>query len=317
MPLTPMFHVHAWGFPYVATMMGVKQVYPGKYEPPILLKLILTEKVTFSHCVPTIIQMLVASPAVKNLDLSKWKVVIGGSRLPKGLALSAMQLGIQIYAGYGMSETCPLIAIANLKPSMLNWEKEKQVDKLVCTGISVPLVYSKIVDPAGKDLPHDGEATGELVLRAPWLTPAYFNDKERSKDLWVDGWMHTGDVAYIDKEGYIQITDRTKDVIKTGGEWISSLELENLISQHEAVLEAAAIGIPDPKWGERPELIIVLRPDFKGKVTAEDVRKYMADFAAKGKIPKYGVPDKILFVDEIPKTSVGKINKIQLRKIYS
>ena len=316
MPLTPMFHVHAWGFPYAATLMGVKQVYPGKYEPPILLKLILTEKVTFSHCVPTIIQMLVASPAVKNFDLSKWKVVIGGARLPKGLAQEAMKLGIQIYAGYGMSETCPVISTGALKPEMLNWEKEKQIDKLIMTGITIPLVYAKIVDPFGKDLPHDGEATGELVLRAPWLTAGYFNEPERSKELWIDGWLHTGDVAYIDKEGYIQITDRIKDVIKTGGEWISSLELENLASQHEAVLEAAAIGIPDPKWGERPALIIVLRPDYKGKITAEDMQKYMADCASKGKIPKYGVPDKYLFVDEIPKTSVGKVNKIQLRKTY-
>jgi fatty-acyl-CoA synthase len=311
-----MFHVHAWGFPYAATLMGVKQVYPGKYEPPILLKLILTEKVTFSHCVPTIIQMLVASPAVKNFDLSKWKVVIGGARLPKGLAQEAMKLGIQIYAGYGMSETCPVISTGALKPEMLNWEKEKQIDKLIMTGITIPLVYAKIVDPFGKDLPHDGEATGELVLRAPWLTAGYFNEPERSKELWIDGWLHTGDVAYIDKEGYIQITDRIKDVIKTGGEWISSLELENLASQHEAVLEAAAIGIPDPKWGERPALIIVLRPDYKGKITAEDMQKYMADCASKGKIPKYGVPDKYLFVDEIPKTSVGKVNKIQLRKTY-
>lgn len=316
MPLTPMFHVHAWGYPYVATMMGVKQVYPGKYEPAMLLKLIITEKVTNSHCVPTILQMLVNSPAVKGLDLSKWKVVIGGARLPKGLALAAMQLGIQVYAGYGMSETCPVISLANLKPSMLDWEKEKQVDRLIATGVPVPLVYAKIIDLNGNDLPHNGEATGELVVRAPWLTAGYFNEPERSKDLWKNGWMHTGDVAYIDKEGYIQITDRIKDVIKTGGEWISSLELENLASQHPAVLEAAAIGVPDPKWGERPVLVIVLRPDFKGKVKAEDVQKYMEDCAAQGRIPKYGVPDKYLFVDEIPKTSVGKINKIQLRKMY-
>lgn len=316
MPLTPMFHVHAWGLPYVATMLGVKQVYPGKYEPPVLLKLIQTEKVTFSHCVPTIIQMLVASPAVKNVDLSKWKVVIGGARLPKGLAQEAMKFGIQIYAGFGMSETCPIVSVSNLKPEMLNWEKEKQIDKLIMTGLPLPLVYAKIVDPEGKDLPHDGEATGELVFRAPWLTAGYFNEPERSKELWIDGWLHTGDDAYIDKEGYIQIIDRIKDVIKTGGEWISSLELENLASQHEAVLETAAIGIPDPKWGERPALVIVLRPDFKGKVTAEDMKKHMADAAAKGKIPKYGVPDKYFFVDEIPKTSVGKISKIQLRKAY-
>ena len=316
MPITPMFHVHAWGIPYVATMLGVKQVYPGRYEPEMLVKLILTEKVTFSHCVPTIIHMLVNSPAVKKLDLSKWKVIIGGSRLPKGLAMAVMNLGIQIFAGYGMSETCPVISLANLKPYMLDWNKESQIDKLIMTGLPIPLVYARIVDSYGKQLPHNGEATGELVLRAPWLTESYFKDPERTEDLWQDGWLHTGDVACIDPAGYIQITDRTKDVIKTGGEWISSLELENLISQHEAVLEAAAIGVPDDKWGERPLLIIVLRPEYMDKVTNEDMQKFMNKFAKQGKIPKYGVPDRYLFVEAIPKTSVGKINKIQLRKLY-
>ena len=316
MPITPMFHVHAWGIPYAATMLGVKQVYPGRYEPEMLLKLILTEKVTFSHCVPTIIHMLVSSPAVQKLDLSKWKVVIGGARLPKGLAKAATALGIQIFSGYGMSETCPIISLANLKPYMLDWNKDKQIDKQIMTGLPVPLVYARVVDPAGKELPHNGESTGELVLRAPWLTESYFKDPERTKDLWQDGWLHTGDVAYIDPAGYIQITDRTKDVIKTGGEWISSLELENLISQHEAVSEAAAIGTPDDKWGERPLLVVVLRPDYRDKVTEADLKAFMSKFAEEGKIPKYGVPDRYLFVDAIPKTSVGKINKIQLRKLY-
>lgn len=316
MPITPMFHVHAWGIPYAATMLGVKQVYPGRYEPEMLLKLILTEKVTFSHCVPTIIHMLVNNPAVKKLDLSKWKVVVGGARLPKGLAQAAANLGIQIFAGYGMSETCPVISLANLKPYMLDWNKEAQLDKLVMTGLPIPLVYARIVDSMGKEIPHDGESTGELILRAPWLTEGYFKDPERTRDLWKDGWLYTGDVAYIDPAGYIQITDRIKDVIKSGGEWISSLELENLISQHEAVLEAAAIGIPDPKWGEIPLVIVILRPEYKDKVTEEDLKNYMMKFAQEGKIPKYAVPEKYLFVDGIPKTSVGKINKIQLRKLY-
>jgi fatty-acyl-CoA synthase len=243
-------------------------------------------------------------------------VVIGGARLPKGLAKAATALGIQIFSGYGMSETCPIISLANLKPYMLDWNKDKQIDKQIMTGLPVPLVYARVVDPAGKELPHNGESTGELVLRAPWLTESYFKDPERTKDLWQDGWLHTGDVAYIDPAGYIQITDRTKDVIKTGGEWISSLELENLISQHEAVSEAAAIGTPDDKWGERPLLVVVLRPDYRDKVTEADLKAFMSKFAEEGKIPKYGVPDRYLFVDAIPKTSVGKINKIQLRKLY-
>lgn len=316
MPLTPMFHVHAWGIPYVATLLGVKQVYPGRYEPEMLMKLLLTEKVTFSHCVPTILHMLVNSPAAKKLNFSKWKVIIGGSRLPKGLAKASMDLGIQVFSGYGMSETCPVISLANLKPHMLDWNKENQLDRLIMTGLPIPFVYARIVDSSGKDVPHNGSATGELILRAPWLTESYFKEPERTKDLWKDGWLYTGDVANIDQAGYIQITDRTKDVIKTGGEWISSLELENLISQHEAVSEAAAIGISDEKWGERPLVIVVLKPDFKGKVGPEALKKFMTKFVKAGKLPKYGVPDSYLLVEAIPKTSVGKINKIQLRKLY-
>lgn len=316
MPLTPMFHVHAWGVPYAATLLGVKQVYPGKYEPLMLLHLILNEKVTFSHCVPTIIHLLVSNPAIKQVDLSKWKVVIGGARLPKGLAQAASEMGIEIYAGYGMSETCPLVSISNLKPSLLSADKDAQLDRLVSTGLPAPLVYARIVDAKGNELPRNGTATGELVVRAPWLTESYYNDPERTKDLWRDGWLHTGDVAYIDEEGYIQITDRIKDVIKTGGEWISSLELENLISQHPAVSEAAAIGVADTKWGERPALVIVLKPDFKDQATAEELKQFMAKCAEEGKIPKYGVPDRYIIVEEIPKTSVGKINKIELRKAY-
>jgi fatty-acyl-CoA synthase len=260
--------------------------------------------------------MLVSNPAIKQVDLSKWKVVIGGARLPKGLAKAATELGIEIFAGYGMSETCPLVSIANLKPAMLTADKDAQLDRLIATGLPAPLVYARIVDAKGNELPRNGTATGELVVRAPWLTESYYNDPERTKDLWRDGWLHTGDVAYIDEEGYIQITDRIKDVIKTGGEWISSLELENLISQHPAVSEAAAIGVADTKWGERPALVIVVKPDFKDKVTAEELKQFMAKCAEDGKIPKYGVPDRYIIVEEIPKTSVGKINKIELRKVY-
>ncbi|RPI49298.1 MAG: fatty acid--CoA ligase, partial [Chloroflexi bacterium] len=170
MPLTPMFHVHAWGMPYVATLFGLKQVYPGKYEAPMLMKLILGEKVTFSHCVPTILQMITGAPGIEKFDFSRWKVVIGGARLPKGLALDATRLGIKVYAGYGMSETCPVLTIANLKPYMEEWEQEKQLDYAIKTGFTVPLVNLKVVNAAGAEVAHDGRETGEIVVRAPWCT---------------------------------------------------------------------------------------------------------------------------------------------------
>ncbi|OQY57520.1 MAG: long-chain fatty acid--CoA ligase, partial [Desulfobacteraceae bacterium 4572_88] len=162
MPLTPMFHVHAWGVPYLCTMLGTKQVYPGKYEPEVLLKLIVGENVTFSHCVPTIIHMLVSSPAVKNFDLSKWKVIIGGSAMSKGLCKAGLDLGINLTAAYGMSETCPLLTVAEMKPHMLEWEEDKQIEIRCRTGRPVPNVLLEVVDPAGKAVPHDGKSTGEV-----------------------------------------------------------------------------------------------------------------------------------------------------------
>ena len=317
MPLTPMFHVHAWGFPYVATLLGVKQVYPGQYEPQKLLRLMQKEHVTFSHCVPTILQMLLTSPAIKEVDLSSWKVNIGGARLPKGLAKAARNLGVEIHAGYGMSETGPVMTTAAPKEYMLNWEEDKQLDIMVKTGKPIPLAEIEVVDADDHLLPHDGQSTGEVVMRSPWLTQGYFKEPEKSKELWRNGWLHSGDVGYIDQEGYLQITDRIKDVIKSGGEWISSLDLENLMSQHEAVLESAAIGVPDEKWGERPLMIITLKPEYQGKVTPQELKQFLKQFAAEGKIPNYGVPEQYVFMDSIPKTSVGKLDKKVLRKDYN
>ena len=316
MPLTPMFHVHAWGMPYLFTMLGTKQVYPGKYEPGAILRLIQAEKVTFSHCVPTIIHMLLNDPAIDDVDLTGWKVVIGGSAMPKGLCEEALGRGINLFSAYGMSETCPLLTIANAKPHMLAWEAERQIEVRCSTGMPVPNVDLEIVDTEGKPLPRDGNHTGEVVVRSPWLTQAYFKEPEKSEALWRDGWLHTGDVGCMDAEGYLHITDRIKDVIKTGGEWISSLELESIISRHEAVSEAAVIGVPDAKWGERPLLLAVLKPEFQGKVEADDLQIFYQAYVDQGVIPKYGIPSRVLIVEEIAKTSVGKLNKKQLREQY-
>jgi fatty-acyl-CoA synthase len=317
MPLTPMFHVHAWGMPYLFTMLGAKQVYPGRYEPAAILGLIKAEGVTFSHCVPTIIHMLLNDPAIDRIDLSGWKVLIGGSALPKGLCEEALGRGINIFSAYGMSETCPLLTIANARPYMLDWEAEKLIEVRCRTGMPVPHVDLEIVDPRGKPVPRDGKHTGEVVARSPWLTQSYFKEPQESESLWRDGWLHTGDVGYMDGDGYLRITDRIKDVIKSGGEWISSLVLEDIISQHEAVSEAAAIGIPDEKWGERPLVLVVLKSDFQNKVNADDLKAIFIENVSKGLIPKYGVPNEVRIVDTIAKTSVGKLDKKRLREQYS
>ena len=309
MPITPMFHVHAWGVPFVATLLGVKQVYPGRYVPETLLKLLITEKVTFSHCVPTIIQMLLQSEAVKNIDLSGWKVIIGGSALPKPLAKGALERGIDIYSGYGMSETCPLISLALLTPELEQADLETQADYRTRTGRPVPMVQWRIVDGDMNDVPHDGKSQGELVLRAPWLTQGYLKDESNSQELWRGGWMHTGDIGVIDADGWLKITDRIKDVIKTGGEWVSSLDLESLILQHDAVRECAVVGVPDEKWGERPVALVV-----KGaEVEAQAIIDMVADYAEKGVISRYGIPDRVVFVEELPRTSVGKLDKKKMR----
>ena len=316
MPLTPMFHVHAWGMPYFSTMLGIKQVYPGRYDPEMILKLVTTEQVTYSHCVPTILHMLVNSEYIHSADLSHWKVIIGGSALPRGLCKAALKHKINVTSAYGMSETCPLLTAAVLKPHMKEWSEEDQVTVRCRTGMPIPNVDLEVVDPLGTPLPHDGQSTGEVVVRSPWLTQSYLGDPEKSEALWQDGWLHTGDVGFIDSEGYLQITDRVKDVIKTGGEWISSLELEDIISQHEAVSEAAVVAVPDEKWGERPVAMVVLKAGAQGAVSEEDLRAFYQSYVHKGALPKYGVPYRIDIVDAIPKTSVGKINKKDIRKLY-
>jgi fatty-acyl-CoA synthase len=315
MPITPMFHVHAWGMPYVATMLGVKQVYPGRYQPDALVELIHREKVTFSHCVPTILQMVLASAKARGFELSGWKVVIGGAALPQALARQALELGVDVFAGYGMSETCPILTCAHLQPHMEVWDVDRQVEMRCKTGRPVPMVQIRIVDEEMNDLPHDGTSQGEIVVRAPWLTQGYLKDPVNSEKLWAGGWLHTGDIGVIDAEGYIKITDRLKDVIKTGGEWVSSLDLEDLLLQHPDIIEAAVIGIPDPRWTERPLAVVVVEPGCR--VGEAAIKAHLHDFAGRGVISRYAVPERIVFVEALPKTSVGKLDKKVLREQYA
>jgi fatty-acyl-CoA synthase len=315
MPLTPMFHVHAWGMPYIATVLGVKQVYPGRYVPERLVKLLRDEGVTFSHCVSTILHMVLNCPESKSSDFSKWKVVIGGSALPHGIAHAALERGIDVFTGYGMSETGPVLSLAQLPPGYEQLDTEDQVRLRCKTGLAVPLVDLRIVDESMQDVANDGKAYGEIVVRAPWLTQGYLGNAEASEQLWAGGYLHTQDIANIDTTGNLQITDRIKDVIKSGGEWVSSLEIESLISLHPAVSEVAVIGVKDEKWGERPVALVVLKAD--ATVTEDAIKQHVLKFTHTGQISKYAVPQIVKFIDALEKTSVGKMNKKWLRAQFA
>lgn len=313
MPITPMFHVHAWGFPYIATAVGVKQVYPGKYAPNTLLQLIDQEGVTFSHCVPTILHMLMASPEFERIDLSKWKVLIGGASLSKKMCRTAKAQGIDIFAGYGMSETCPILTIAHVGNREL--EEDTEIDIRCKTGRPLPLVQLRVVDEQMQDIPKDGISVGEIVVRAPWLTQGYWKDSRNSENLWRKGYLHTGDVANITADNYVSITDRMKDVIKIGGEWLSSLELEDIVNLHPAVSEVAVIGMADEKWGERPMALIVVKKDAI-QPDPREIIKHIRSFIDKGLMSKLALLVNVRFIDSIEKTSVGKVNKKFLREKY-
>lgn len=314
MPITPMFHVHAWGIPYMATMLGVKQVYPGKYIPEVLARLIATEKVTFSHCVPTILHMLLADPKCAQFDLSGWRVVIGGAAMPKSVCSAALDRGIDVFAGYGMSETCPILSLSHLSDAELLMNRETQIALRTRTGKALPMVRLRLVDQQGQEVPADDKTPGALQVRAPWLTASYLKDESNSKKLWTDGWLNTGDVACRNPEGSLRITDRTKDVIKVGGEWISSLELEDIILQHPDVAEAAVIGRPDLRWGETPLALVVPKKDTSPQ--EKEIAQHVKSFVEKGVLPKEAILVKARLVEAIAKTSVGKTNKVAMREMY-
>lgn len=320
MPLTPMFHAHAWGYPYIATLGGWKQVYPGRYEPSMLVKLAKTEGVTYSHCVPTVLGMVLGAPEAQDADFGGWKVLIGGSALSRTLCQAALARNIDVYCGYGMSESCPLLTLAQVKTDDLEGlpgpeRAEREIDIRMTPGMPILLAQVRIVDEQMQSVPADGQSAGEVVVRAPYLTQGYFKNEEAGAKLWHGGWMHTGDIGRFDDDGYLHLLDRQKDVIKSGGEWISSIEVENLINQHPAVQEVAVIGVADAKWGERPLALVELRPG--ADLTAQALREDLMARARGGAISAYAVPERYVFVGEIPKTSVGKLDKKRLREMYA
>ncbi|QKR00232.1 long-chain fatty acid--CoA ligase [Metallosphaera tengchongensis] len=315
MILVPMFHVHQWGFPYVTMLVGSNYVLPGRYDPAMEINLMKREKVTFSAMVPTILYMILSHPeAARNQDVFKgWKVMIGGSALPSGLAYMARKSGINIAVGYGMSETAPVLTVAYYTPEVEKLGEEERFLQQIKTGVPIPLAQVKVIDENGKEVPRDEKTVGEIVARAPWLTRSYYKDPERTEKLWKGDWLHTGDLAIVDKLGYIRIVDRDKDSIKSGGEFIPSLILEDIISNHPKVGEVAVVGVKDEKWGERPVAFVVP----KGDVKEEELREYLIKHVNEGKLQKWWIPDKFIFVKEFPKTSTNKIDKKALRQTLS
>lgn len=316
MPVVPMFHVLAWGLPFAATWLGTKLVMPGRVlTPPALCGLMEQEKVTISAGVPTIwMGILQHLESGAKYDLSSVRYLVNGGSAISGemIKLFEKKYGLSILHAYGMTETSPVVLSSKLKSYMYNWDEESQYAVRAKQGLLVPGLDMKIVDDTGKEVPWDGKTMGELCVRGPWIAGSYYKEPERSKENMRDGWLHTNDIVTIDEEGYILIQDRAKDLIKSGGEWISSVDLENKIMTHPAVLEAAVIAIPDLKWQERPMACVVLKESEKGKVTEADILKFLED-----KVAKWWLPDKVVFVDEIPKTSVGKFNKKALREQFA
>ena len=310
MPLTPMFHVHAWGMPYVATMLGLKQVYPGRYDAAMICKLRTQHGVTYSHGVPTILQMVLAAAEETNTDLSGWMMVIGGSALAPALFEEGRRRGMELVCAYGMSETGPILTVTRRAPRTDAGAADEGY-LLTRAGVPIPLVSARIVDENMNTLPNDGLARGELVVRAPWLTPCYVSDEAGSKSLWRGGWLHTQDVATIDRQGNVTICDRLKDVIKSGGEWIDSILLEGIIAGAAGVSEVAVIAVPDDQWGERPLAVVV--PAVGQNVTLEAINAPIQDLIAKGAVTRYAKLERFVIVTELPRTSVGKIDKKKLR----
>ena len=305
-----MFHVNAWGLPYVACMVGAKLVFPGPWlDGKSLHELFETEGVTMSAGVPTVWQGLLTHVEANDLKFSTMKrTVIGGSTCPPAM-MDAFEdkYGVQVIHAWGMTELSPMGALGQLKGKHANLDAAQRRALQAKQGRSLYGIDMKIVDENGSELPRDGRTSGELMVRGPWVISAYF--KGEGGDPLVDGWFPTGDVATIDADGFMQITDRSKDVIKSGGEWIGSIDLENIAMAHPAVAMAACIGVKHPKWDERPLLVVTRKPG------ADVTREELLDFF-NGKIAKWWTPDDVAFVDSIPLGATGKMLKNRLRETF-
>jgi len=308
LPIVPMFHANSWGLPYACGMAGSKVLFPDRFmgDAKSIVELAEQEDATVLAGVPTIWINTAAYLKESGKRLPKvHTVVCGGSAIPRALMESMDALGLRMLHAWGMTETSPLGSVARVRSGT---KPEDELDRRLSQGVVAPGVEIRISDPAtDQELPWDGVAFGEIQVRGPWIARGYYNGYDPGK-LTEDEWFRTGDVAKITPEGYIQIVDRTKDVIKSGGEWISSVELENAIMAYPKIMEAAVIGVPHPKWDERPVAYAVPKPEFKGQVTQEEVLDFLKD-----KVAKWWLPDEIRFIEEVPKTSVGKFDKKVLR----
>ena len=311
LPIVPMFHVNAWGMPFAATWFGAGQVYGGPAPTPAdYVRLIREEGVTFAAGVPTVWLGVLQVLEQDGGDLgSLRRIMCGGSAAPVSMIRTYEQrYGVEFIHAYGMTEASPVTHFSRLKASLRELPEAARYSYKAKQGLLVPGLEQRIVDADGNSVPADGKSMGEVLLRGPWIAHEYLDD-ERSAQTFIDGWYHSGDVATLDSEGYLNLVDRTKDLVKSGGEWISSVELENALMGHPEVGQAAVIAVPDPKWDERPLAVVVRKPG--SQVSGEELVASIAD-----QFPKWWLPDRVEFVDEIPMTATGKFSKRTLRERF-
>jgi len=311
--LIPMFHANGWGIPYAGIMTGSRLVFCGRHlQPADIALLIEQERATFSAGVPTLWMTLYSHLESHAGDISSLRmVVVAGAAMPRQFVeLYEKKYGVHLKLGWGMTELTPIGTLTSLKRHLESLPDDERFEFMARHGLPLAGVDVRIVDGQGQDLPWDGIALGELQARGPWVARSYYNDP-RSPQSFMDGWLRTGDVATIDSEGYIQIMDRTKDLVKSGGEWISSVDLENAIMAHPKVAEAAVVGVFHPKWQERPLACVAPRPEYRDQITKREILEFLAQ-----RVAKWWLPDDVVFIDAVPKTSVGKFNKRVLREQF-